>query len=798
MRKIFTITIVLLLMSTARSTAVQVQWSTYFGNTSREYGSATATDRFGNVYLVGNTSSASGISTSGAFQSTFGGGSSSSSTSGDAFLAKFNSLGQLLWSTYFGGSDDDGATGVATDSAGNIYVTGWTKSSNGIAGTNAFQPTLGGSSDAFLAKFDSSGQRIWSTYYGGSGTENAILIGGIYVSAYGSIYITGTTTSANNIASAGSHQPAFLGGSSDAFLAKFSANGQRIWGTYFGSSTNNLATSGIGVSGFGNAVYITGNTTSTTGVASSGAYQSTYAGGTNDAFLARFDTTGAINWATYFGGTLDDKGTAIACDANGVFLNGTTTSTAGIASSGSQQNTLSGNQDVFLARFSHIGQLLWSTYYGGTVLDASASYMAIDAFGNAYITGSTSSTTNIATTNALQPATGGGRDAFVAKYGQSGNLLWGTYLGGTGTDYGYGLSRTDNGIIYISGRTTSGSGIATAGAHSQLLGGDNDCFLTAINDCIMPLKPDTIIGPTNMCKRTSATYRINPVAGALYYSWILPNGWTGNSTADTINITTGLATGSIKVVAKGICSTSDTQTLTVYLPASPSISPLAPRICSGDSIKLSSGPLQLGTKQWFRNGVLLQNDTSYEITARQSGTYVLVVSLNGCSDTSNEAIVTVHPLPNISPIVKTGQVLSLNASYSSYQWNFNGLPITGATSATFTYAVEGNYSVTVTDTNGCKNTSPTLNTASNSVPSINRALALVYPNPANGVDIHVVISIAGYVSLVSADGKTILRCHLGNGLHTIPTYNLASGMYFLHLAGDNGLHDQCKLMVQHN
>lgn len=136
-------------------------WATYYGGADQDAGYKISTDASGNVYMTGQTSSATGIATAGAFQNTYGGGV-------DAYLVKFDGAGNRLWATYYGGSGADFGYGVKTDAAGNIYLTGYTESTSGIATVGAHQTVYGGSNDAFLVKFDSNGNRLWGTYYGGS------------------------------------------------------------------------------------------------------------------------------------------------------------------------------------------------------------------------------------------------------------------------------------------------------------------------------------------------------------------------------------------------------------------------------------------------------------------------------------------------------------------------------------------------------------------------------------------------------------------------------------------------------
>ncbi len=202
------------------------QWGTYYGGESQDDGMACATDRLGNVYITGETSSQTNIASLGAFQTTYGGGLH------DAFLVKFTNGGQRLWATYYGGSLEDQGFGCASDSAGNVCLVGQTYSPDKIASIGCYQPVLGGLSDAFIVKFDSLGQRLWGTYYGGTSDDRA---NGCTIGWNNNIFVVGITQSTNNISTQDSYQQAFAG-VWDAFLVKFNAFGQRQWGTYYGGS----------------------------------------------------------------------------------------------------------------------------------------------------------------------------------------------------------------------------------------------------------------------------------------------------------------------------------------------------------------------------------------------------------------------------------------------------------------------------------------------------------------------------------------------------------------------------------
>jgi hypothetical protein len=445
-------------------------WSTYYGGIGGENAWECATDAAGNIYLAGVTSSTAGIA-SGGYQNAFGGGTL------DAFLVKFNSSGVRQWATYYGGTGTEYGYACATDGQGNVYLAGITTSSTGIA-SGGHQNTFAGppyiDGDAFIVKFDGSGVRQWATYYGGNkGEANSDCA----TDASGNIYLTGTTGSSVGIASGGYQNT--MPSSGGSYLVKFDGNGVRQWGTYYGGEYGAEVFS-CTTDATGN-VFISGVTLSSTGIASGG-YQNTIGSSYYDAFLVKFNSSGVRQWGTYYGGTGDDSGSECVTDAAGnVFLVGYTKSATGIASGG-HQNALAGTMDAFLVKFNSSGVRQWGTYYGGAATGNEVGISCIaNASGDIYMAGWTPSTTDIASGGIQNSYSNGVADAFLVKFSSSGVRQWGTYYGSNGTDNAYSCAIDASGNIYIAGVTTSSVGIASGG-HQNAYGGVSDGFLVKIYD----------------------------------------------------------------------------------------------------------------------------------------------------------------------------------------------------------------------------------------------------------------------------------------------------------------------------
>jgi hypothetical protein len=383
-------------------------YSTYIGGSSWDQGNGIAVDGSGNAYVTGFTKSTDYDVTAGAFQTTGGG------TYYDVFVTKLNASGSgLVYSTYIGGSGDDEGYGIDIDGSGNAYVTGYTKSTDYDITAGAFQTTHGGNKDVFVTKLNASGSGLlYSTYIGGNDYENGY---GIAIDGSGNAYVTGYTYSSDYDVTAGAFQTTY-GGNIDVFVTKLNASGSGLlYSTYIGGSGEDRGY-GIAVDGSGNA-YVTGYTTSTNYDVTPGAFQTTHGGGFYDVFVTKLNASGSsLVYSTYIGGGVDDQGYGIAVDGSGnAYVTGWTESGDYDVTAGAFKTTKDGFYDVFVTKLNASGSsLVYSTYIGGSNRDFGYG-IAVDGSGNAYVTGSTSSTDYDVTAGAFQTILGGGYDVFVTK-----------------------------------------------------------------------------------------------------------------------------------------------------------------------------------------------------------------------------------------------------------------------------------------------------------------------------------------------------------------------------------------------
>ncbi len=391
-------------------------YSTYLGGSGSDRGFGIAVGASGDAYVTGDTDSSDFPATPGAFQTALG-------PYGYAFVSRLNAAGSaLLYSTYLGGGEES-SRGIAVDSSGNAYVTGWTLSSNFPTTLGAFQTTRGPDYAAFISKLNAAGSTlVYSSYLHGSGEDRG---SGIAVDSSGNAYVTGYTFSFDFPTTPGAFQTA-QSGFTDAFVSKLNAVGSALlYSTYLGGSNGRAGDSGSGIAvdASGNA-YITGDTFSSDFPTTSGAFQTTF-GGSNcsyspcrdQAFVSKLNAVGsALVYSTYLGGSGGDGGSGIAVDASGnTYVTGGTGSSDFPTTAGALQTTFGGGQpDAFVSKLSASGSaLVYSTYLGGSNLDV-GSAIAVDASGNAYVTGETGST-NFPTTAGAYQTTLGNFDAFLAK-----------------------------------------------------------------------------------------------------------------------------------------------------------------------------------------------------------------------------------------------------------------------------------------------------------------------------------------------------------------------------------------------
>jgi len=418
------------------STGTALVYSTYLGGSTKDYGYGIQVDSNGDAFIGGTTFSLDFPVTAGSYQPACGGGTC---VDGDGFITELNPTGSgLVYSTYLGGKNTNELDAIALDSAGNAYVTGYTKSTNFPVTPGVFQPTCASCKetfvDSFVTKINSSGSAlVYSTFLGGN---NADVGYAITVDSTDNAYVTGYTYSTNFPTTPGAFQTT-LGGPTGVFVTKINPTAsEKVYSTYLnGSATGTSACaacgSSIAVDAEGNA-YVAGLTWETNFPTTPGAYQVNYAGGFHDAFVTKFNSTGtALIYSTYIGGTGDDGATSIVLDSSGTaYVKGNTFSTNFPTTPGTYSNTYTAGTDseAFVLILNPAGSALnYSTYLGGVAgseYGLATTMIALDdqVPPNMYVTGYTNSTTFPTTSGVFQPKRSGAYDAYVTKFAASPNV----------------------------------------------------------------------------------------------------------------------------------------------------------------------------------------------------------------------------------------------------------------------------------------------------------------------------------------------------------------------------------------
>jgi hypothetical protein len=333
---------------------------------------------------------------------------------------------KIDYSTYLGGSSGDEAFGVTVDASGNVYLAGWTWSSDFPTFSATQSSNL--STDLFVSKIDPTGSGlIFSTYLGGSGED---LASDIAVDASGNVYLTGRTDS-SDFPTLNAYQMSRRG-LSDCILTKLSAAGSSlVFSTYLGGYSTDEGR-GIDVDG-GGATYVTGATYSSD-FPTKNAFQGTWGSVAGlDLFVSKFDAAGtALSYSTYLGGSGTDDGFDIVVNSlNEAYVVGLTDS-SDFPTQNATQGSLAGNRDAFISLMDVSGGMTFSTFYGGASEDWGIG-VALDPLERAYMAGWTQST-DFPTLNAYQTTHGGGKDAFVAEFQSNGSPAYSTYFGGSGEE----------------------------------------------------------------------------------------------------------------------------------------------------------------------------------------------------------------------------------------------------------------------------------------------------------------------------------------------------------------------------
>lgn len=774
-----------------------LDWATYLGGSGDDGSRDLVLDPAGNAYIVGSSNSMNAVATTGTYQNTLAGGY-------DAFVAKFDNDGQRLWSTYFGGTETDLGQNIDLDPQGNIYITGATNSTAGIATAGAAQEIYGGGgNDGYVAKFNAGGILQWASYLGGSRDEfsNALT-----TDLSGNVFISGWTNSDDGIATAGAHQTVFSSGQ-DVYLTKYDTDGNLQWSTYYGDAGLDIGLQ-LEADASGN-VLLSGWTSSTTNIATAGSHQDTYGGGTADAFLVFFDEAGVRQWATYYGGSGDDYGDALQLDDSGnIFLGGPCTSADAMATAGTHQPAKSVGFDAFLAKLDAGGVRQWGTYYGGGQ-DETGYGIAIGADGGVYLTGFTNSADGIATADAHQTIFAGGDwDGYWVKFDAVGMREVGTYFGGALSDQAYAIDVDASDQVFLAGVSSSMQDISKGTIHQpDFGGGGTDAFLARFGPCNEPVLD--VPNGGYLCANQDFVLELNfSEAGPYTFIYTIDgveqSPVTTSDTAYLLSLTSADYQDSVVITA---VSSGDCEGTITGLPFIRTVEPLAAAAPTVDcdtpsqtytvSVELSGGALSYvpvapatGTVNgniFTTDPIPAAQDYSFQLTSGLGCDTITISGVPQCDGPCQSLNITAS---GNGPICE-GEDIQLTAEDGAMNYNWSGPANFTSTEqnptiTNVTAAFAGTYQLIADDGNGCSETF-TVEIVVNRAPVINSIDAPPLTCADNSTTVTVDASGTGTLEY-SLDGITY------SAQNTFP--DLTAGNYDLYVRDDSGCVKESTISLQ--
>lgn len=711
------------------------QWATYYGGTSDDGGYGLWHNSSNEIIVAGATTSTASIATAGTYQQTYGGGAS------DGMVVKFNSTGTTRsWGTYYGGSDDDVLYSAACDASNNIYTTGYTVSTNGIASPGAYQDTYGGGQyDAFLAKLNNSGVRQWATYMGGNDIDIA------YATATdaSNVYMFGYTYSGVGLATAGSYQEFNSNpGVFECFLEKFDFNGNISWGTFYGGFGNDYAgaTSRAMCTGSTGNVYICGSSASTSGISTPGTYQpnnnanNQYSNG----FVAKFNgcqslANGGIGGNMYICRNSTNTYTTSVAGATTYYwtVPAGWTGSSNTSSITVTSNTTSGTIYVYASDgcgFSPVDSLQITVFDPHVTISASGpltfcqgDYVALSDTNplnwqfhdyqwqqnnvdipntNSYTYNATASgnyrvimTENAQcndTSNVISVTVNPTPTASITPVGPISICNGDSVVLSTPTGPGWTYQWKKN-TLSIPGATNNSYAANSNGDFTVVatLGSckDTSAQVTVTVQAAPPVPLVSINGPANVCAFTAYTYTTNNNGDADSYTWTLPSGWSGSSNWSNMNATSSANSGTITVTATNACGTTSPVSLNV---TTTSVNPAT--TVNGNVISTTT---TFDTYQWYYYTNVIPGATSQSYTMTQFGYYKVTVTKNGCSATTadvqwpavgvssvaTEEQLSLYPNPNSGAFTLYGNLSTAEEKVDLYISDLAGRIVTSETVA---------------------------------------------------------------------------------------------------------------------
>lgn len=428
-----------------QSNAGKPLWTAHLGGPDADVGYALATDKDGDVVLVGYYQGTANL----------GGVPMTSAGQVDFFVAKYDAHGDAMWVRPFGGSGNDMATGVAIDTSGNVYVAGASDGALTIGGSSF---GANGATGTFLFSLDPLGNVLSAKAYGGDSFGTLVQVA---VSPDGTIGLAGSYKGTIDF---GGGPLTAAQGSYAGFIAEFDGGGNLSFANSLGTDSTTVA-QGLAF-GPNESIAVVG---SFSGTGQFGTTTLTSVG-QNDVFVAAFDSTGNPLWSKSWGGITNDDGRGVAFDANGNLV-----VTGGFSSSvdfGGGAVTSKGGSDAFVMKLNSSHALAWVQTFGGPDTDEAVS-VAIDPAGELLVGGLFEDSMSI---GGQMLMSAGDKDIFVAKMGASGSGMWCKQFGATQADEGVGVAFDGSGNAFVTGYFRTNVDFGTGMESSA---GDDDIFIGA-------------------------------------------------------------------------------------------------------------------------------------------------------------------------------------------------------------------------------------------------------------------------------------------------------------------------------
>lgn len=422
----------------ATATESALQWAGSVGGSTGDQGAAIIVDEAGNLYVTGYFTDTADFDPGPETHALTAAGNR------DIFVLKLDPEKQFVWARQFSGVDDEEGAALALDHAGNLYVTGY------FSGTVDFDPgaaedtrTANGLRDVFLAKMNKTGDLLGAWQFGGNDVDFGFSVA---VDAVNNVYLAGYFESSVDFDPGPGTVLLLSAGVADAFVLKLNSLGELAWARQFGGPANQVVYD-LAVDDDGNS-YATGYFQDTADF-DGGPGTAPMTATNRDAFVAKLDTAGALQWARQFSGAAEEHGNSIAVDANGaVVLTGSFQDTVDFDPGVETFELSAEGSDIFLAKLSPNGEFVWARAFGGSEADEGIA-VALDSGGSVYASGYFGGRASFG--NGTSFTTFGNWDIFVLKLTAAGNPVWARQLGGSSYDITTTIAYDPRGHLYATG-----------------------------------------------------------------------------------------------------------------------------------------------------------------------------------------------------------------------------------------------------------------------------------------------------------------------------------------------------------